>query len=79
MTSKQYLDSLSDIELKNIVKEVQEERLMYNIERRLGGEEMTESEGRYLSRQLSQYKVEFETIEEEEELASEVYRKLRNR
>lgn len=79
MTSKQYLASLSDIELKNIVKEVQEERLMYNIERRLGGEEMTESEGRYLSRQLSQYKVEFETIEEEEELASEVYRKLRNR
>lgn len=79
MTSKQYLASLSDIELKNIVKEVQEERLMYNIERRLGGEEMTETEERYLSRQLSQYKIEFETIEEEEELASEVYRKLRNR
>lgn len=79
MTSKQYLDSLSDIELKNIVKEVQEERLMYNIERKLGREEMTESEERYLSKQLSQYKVEFETIEEEEELASEVYRKLKNR
>lgn len=79
MTSKQYLASLSDIELKNVVKTVQEEKLMYNIERKLGREEMTESEERYLSRQLSQYKVEFETIEEEDELASAVYRKLKNR
>lgn len=78
-TSKQYLQSLSDIELKNVVKVVQDERLMYNIERRLGGEEMTEGEERYLSRQLSQYRVQFEHIEEEEEFLNAVFTNLRNR